>query len=351
MSTQTSTFSQTTSVDKLKELCNMFPFDPNFHIQLAERYKQEGHEIQAIVQARKAYDILIKEDPSRAEALVATFGHEINSSDIQPYTAADYSPLAEYFGIINTQLHKMRVKAGTVLFKKGDMSDFIYLVLEGELTVNSDDDNNPSLLNYLHAGALVGENAMEENSQRIATVVAQKHSILLRFTKEELDQAFSAHPDLMMQFSKEKLWRQRLTSLSTSPVFACIPLDLRYMLARRAWHITHQAGTTIKRPHAYMPHVELITQGVVHMYEYETGELPLYCGRIQAGDILGLHKIISGKASRAAYEADTACQAICFDFALIHDLMVLVPKFRTRIRDKAAHFTTQVSRTMTLQNI
>ena len=92
-----------------------------------------------------------------------------------------------------------------------------------------------------------------------------------------------------------------------------------------------------------MSSVELILQGEVHLYEDNS-----YSGRIQKGGILGLHKIMDGKSSRLRFTAKTECSVICMDFMIIEDLMGISSLFQERLRDAAAGFSAQVSRTMSL---
>ena len=343
MGTRRLTGRQKSSLRKLKELCAMHPNDPIFHIRLAKQLLQTGHEIRAILEARKAYHLLSQEHPSDAEALVEQYGEDVKSKPTQPFVGTDYTPLSKTFGMMKLKMRTIRLHENGILFRKGDTADYIYLVLDGELAVSSDNQSSLSLLNHLHSGDLLGEGAMLKGAVRNATVVATKNTSLLRITAKELKQAFLKHPDLHMQFSKESLLRRRVADLTMSPIFSCLPTDLRFMLAKRAWNTTYPANHTIKPEHKYMGHVELILQGEVHLYEGNN-----YSGAVKKGELLGLHKIMDGKASRLRFTAKTECSVICMDFMVIEDLMGVSSRFQERIRDAAAGFAAQVSRTMSL---
>ena len=343
MGTRTLTGRQKSSLRKLKELCAMHPNDPIFHARLARQLLQTGHEIRAILEARKAYHLLSLENPVDAEALVEQYGEDVKSTPTQPFVGADYTPLRKSFGMMKLKMRTIRLRQNTILFRKGDVADHIYLVLDGELAVSNDTHNNQSLLNHLHPGNLLGEGALLEGAVRNATVVTTENTSLLRITAKELRQAFLKYPDLHMQFSKESLIRRRVADLTMSPIFSCLPTDLRFMLAKRAWNNSHPAGSTIKPAYKHMSGVELILQGEVHLYE-DNG----YSGRIQKGGILGLHKIMDGKASQLRFTAKSECSVICMDFMIIEDLMGVSNRFQERIRDAAAGFSAQVSRTMSL---
>ena len=344
MGTRTLTGRQKSSLRKLKELCAMHPNDPIFHTQLARQLLHTGHEIRAILEARKAYQLLSQENPTDAEALVEEYGEDIKSTPTQPFVGEDYTPLSQSFGMVKLKIRTLRLRQNATLFRKGDVADNIYLILDGELAVTNDNHGNLSLLNHLHSGSLLGEGALLEGSVRNATVVATENTTLLRMTPKELKQAFLKHPSLHMQFSKESLLRRRVADLTMSPIFSCLPTDLRFMLAKRAWNSLHPPGSTIKPAHKHMSGVELILQGEVHLFEDDS-----YCGRIQKGGILGLHKIMDGKASQLRFTAKKECAVICMDFMIVEDLMGVSSRFQERIRDAAAGLSAQVSRTMSLQ--
>ena len=343
MGTRTLTGRQKSSLRKLKELCAMHPNDPVFHTHLAKQLLQTGHEIRAILEARKAYHLLSQENPIDAKALVEQFGEDVKSTPTHPFVGTDYTSLSKLFGVMKLKMRTLRLRQNAILFREGDIADYIYLVLDGELAVSNNNHGNLSLLNHLHPGSLLGEGALLEGAVRNATVVTTEDTSLLRITAEELRQAFFKYPDLYMQFSKESLLRRRVADLTMSPIFSCLPTDLRFMLAKRAWNTSYPAGSTIKPANKHMSCVVLILQGEVHLYEKN-----VYSGHIQEGGILGLHKIMAGKASQLRFVAKYECSVICMNFMIIEDLMSVSDRFQERIRDAAAGFSAQVSRTMSL---
>lgn len=339
---------QHTPRQRLKELCAMHPNDPIFHRQLARNFLQSGHEIRAVLQARKAYRILSHEHPEETQSLIDEFGRDITTSHETPAAIEDYTLIAKTFSMLKYNMRKIRLHEGAILFKKGEHADYVYLIIKGEVAVSNASSSNPSLLNHLHTGSMLGEGALNERATRNATVVATKDSLLLRLTKQEIQHAFLKHPSLYVQFSKESLLRQRVAALTASPIFSCLPTDLRFMLARRAWSTIHAAGKTIKSAHQHMSEVELVSQGEVHLYEQASQE-KRYCGRLAEGSILGLHKIIDGRASELTYVAKHDCHVVCVDFTIIEDLMEISSRFRERIRNTAASFSTHTARVMNLQ--
>jgi len=334
----------------LKELCALHPDDPTFHIDYGKQLMMEGREISAITSLRNAYQILIKQSPDDAKKLVEEYGEEVVLDSMKPMSAKSYLDLQKFYGRFSQRTHKVKLRESTVLFRQGDPADSIYLVLEGELAVTTEVNGKPVLLNYLYQGCLTGEGAMQENAVRSATVVTNSEVILMRFSPEELEGAFRTYPELSLEFSKEARLRKRMAVLSTSPLFSRLPMDLRFLIARRAWNVYCKAGETIKESRDYMPHMALISSGVVHLYE-ETSDSRVYCGRLKAGAMLGLHKLMRYDASSLIYEAESNCELECIDFTVIEDVMDISPWFHQEIKKMERNLSDQITRTIMLQGM
>ena len=74
---------------------------------------------------------------------------------------------------------------GEVLFRKGDESSALYIVMEGELSVLDEIPGQKVFLAGLHQGEIFGEMAFIDGRPRSASVQATKDSRVLRFTEED----------------------------------------------------------------------------------------------------------------------------------------------------------------------
>ena len=73
-----------------------------------------------------------------------------------------------FLGLFNREPNVTALKAGEVLFKKGDPARHLYVVLSGELRVG---DGNATY-ETLSAGGILGEMALVDHLPRSATVTA-----------------------------------------------------------------------------------------------------------------------------------------------------------------------------------
>lgn len=329
----------------LCELCTFHPDDPILHMQYANHLSDTGHEIAALYAARKAYNIFKAEHAPQAEKILCIFGDELLSSPTHPFPQADYRPMASHLGVIAAYQRKVTIKENETLFNKGEQADYAYLVLSGELSVNVAASEKFRMLNYVHPGALLGEGILHDNPQRTATVIANTTSMLLRFNAAQLIAAFEKHPDLYLFFSKEAMQRRYVSALSAAELFSRLPIDLRFIIAKRAWQESFAAGSIIKQPYKHMNNAALLCSGTIHLIETSKQE-SIYCGRLKAGEIIGAPKIMDPEPSSMTYVAETDCTMIYMDYTVIEDLMGISSWFSFKLKEMIERFNNQLNRTL-----
>ncbi len=111
---------------------------------------------------------------------------------------------------IECQLEWVQLDGGGLLFREGDVSDDVYVVMNGRLrVVTSDADGRERVLEEVGRGAAVGEVALLTGEPRSATVFAVRDSYLLRLSKRAFDQLIDRYPRAMMQVARAAVWRLR----------------------------------------------------------------------------------------------------------------------------------------------
>lgn len=88
---------------------------------------------------------------------------------------------------------RRQLRAGDILFRKGDLSDGGFLVLEGEVVLDPSDNGAPSS-HVFRAGTLIGQAALFTPIDRPATAIAREPTQLLAFTRELIERVLDAHP-------------------------------------------------------------------------------------------------------------------------------------------------------------
>jgi len=105
-----------------------------------------------------------------------------------------------------------RVSAETVLFRRGDPSDSLYIVAEGRLRVSIADGRREHRLREMIAGSFVGEMGLFTNEPRSADVIAETDAVLYRLARTSLERMYETEPALAKAFGSLlfRLQAQRL---------------------------------------------------------------------------------------------------------------------------------------------
>ena len=88
----------------------------------------------------------------------------------------------------------VRLSPGEELFKEGSPGDRAYVIKEGELEVLKESSGRDVLLAVRHAGEVIGEMALMEESPRMASVRARSETMLYAVKKEQLDALMNTSP-------------------------------------------------------------------------------------------------------------------------------------------------------------
>jgi len=96
-------------------------------------------------------------------------------------------------GVLGT---RYPIAARQTLFREGEPSDAMYVVLEGSLLVLGDSPEGELVIDQLGANTLVGELEMMTGQPRATTVRAAIDTQLLRLSKTDLDKLLAAEPRL-----------------------------------------------------------------------------------------------------------------------------------------------------------
>jgi len=86
--------------------------------------------------------------------------------------------------------------ANKVIFKEGDLGDFIGFVLSGKLEVKKQTEfkGNQLIIALLSKGAMVGELSMFDEHKRSATVEAVEETTLMILRNEAMESLIKQHP-------------------------------------------------------------------------------------------------------------------------------------------------------------
>ena len=127
----------------------------------------------------------------------------------------------DMFGEFSTNVEMHELDDNDIVFKQGDFGDRFYIIIHGEVRIET--DNTPKSLGdppiitekasplrrsitmdigHLGPGKYFGEMSLvdEDHHERTATVIANKHSILMSIGSEVFHKLFDDNPQALVEF-------------------------------------------------------------------------------------------------------------------------------------------------------
>jgi CRP/FNR family cyclic AMP-dependent transcriptional regulator len=146
-------------------------------------------------------------------------------------------------------------KAKSVVLKQGDVSDSLYLILDGSVSVLVEDESEPDhmlVVSYLNPGDFVGEMGLFEDERQVrnAMVIAKTACEVAEISYERFHQIRAKFPDILYAISRQLGNRLRLTTHKLSDL-AFVDVSGRIAntlldLCREPDAMTHPDGMQIK---------------------------------------------------------------------------------------------------------
>lgn len=103
-------------------------------------------------------------------------------------------------------------RAGEVLFRRGDPGETFYIVLSGEVTLETEDG---TVLEHVHPGGFFGEIALLTGQPRSTQGIVRQDAQLAEIGREEFQQVVMANPTVAVAMSR--ILGQRLANTSRPP--------------------------------------------------------------------------------------------------------------------------------------
>lgn len=125
----------------------------------------------------------------------------------------------ETLHVMQEELEWYHLSNGNILFEQGDVSDGMYIVLNGRLRFVARDENGTILAsNEVSPGEAIGEYSLVTSELRSATVFAIRQTNLVKITPERFRQFVKQFPDMMERLTRIIVERQQRTMKQTYAV-------------------------------------------------------------------------------------------------------------------------------------
>src|SRR5262245_50831063 len=228
-------------------------------------------------------------------------------------------------------LQLVSLERGEPLFREGDPSDALYVIVEGEVSVQNEGPPRVEM-SRLGPDAFIGEVALMTDQPRSATVVCLQDAELLRIDRHTLSRVLANHGDVLravLRFVRDRLvdrW------MRTSPLFRPFNDAERIELAAKFKFLEIDGGTVVlgagERPDGL--YIVLAGQFLVLRNKSAVAQLG-------PGDLIGETALLSGGAFRSDVVARGKGLALCLPAAVFREVIMTHPHVLEYIGEQAEH--------------
>ncbi len=322
-------------LEQLKEMAELHPGNPRILREYADALMGAGH----IIHSRRIIQRLFRRltntaRTEEAHELMETYGkwvcgeeETLRSLGDGPFLLLNDKQAQD--GLLKRSRRK-RLKEGEVLFRAGEPSDAMYLVLEGELAIflsSGHQASGPTLLNLVRRGDLVGMSVLiKDRAVRTADVFANSNALVLQFNAQQAREALARYPELESLIEEEGTLRERITGLGHNPAFLRIPLSERIVIAEQTTVMRIHTPQILKEENQVCPFAAVILSGEVECY-FQLGGKQHYSGSLYSGSLIGAEKVLGNPPTPNQLVAKTGTSLLTIPRDVLEDIADASPEF------------------------
>ena len=213
----------------------------------------------------------------------------------------------------------VRLENGTALFHEGDPGDALYVIVEGEVSVQAEGPPRVEMAR-LGPGSFIGEVALMTDQPRSATVTAVEFSELLRIDRHTLARVLADHGDVLravLRFVRERLvdrW------MRTSPLFRPFDDEQRNALAARFKFLEIESDTKLLAAGVRPEGLYIVLAGT-----YQVQRNGTTVATVGPGELIGETALLSGGTFRSDVIARGKGLALCLPAADFREVIMTHP--------------------------
>jgi CRP-like cAMP-binding protein len=226
-------------------------------------------------------------------------------------------------------LELLSLDRGDVLFREGEPSDALYVIVEGELSVQNDGPPRVEMAR-LGASSFIGEVALITDQPRSATAVVARPSEILKIDRGTLSRVLASHGEVLtavLRFVRDRLvdrWTR------TSPLFRPFDDAARIELAGRFQFLEIEPDTKLLAANAKPDGLYIVLAG-----KFQVVRAGAVVATLGPGDLIGETALLSGGAFRSDVIARGKALALCLPAADFREVIMTHPHVLEYIGERA----------------
>jgi len=169
------------------------------------------------VVSRMDFCRLVTDYPEMKRELLEVVFHRLRRSHLAEVLPEYFEDMDEVtFDYIESLFEWVKINRGEVLFRKGDIGDSLYILINGLLHVVDERTNKgengagkPRMLGAIHRGKIVGEMALLSDEKRTASIYAARDSDLVKLSRAAFESISDKYPQVMIAITRIVVERLR----------------------------------------------------------------------------------------------------------------------------------------------
>ena len=227
--------------------------------------------------------------------------------------------------LIHAELHYLQ--PGEVVFRRGDATNSLYTVLDGEVGIRIN-QSNPDEMVLLRQGEFFGEMGLISGRKRTATVVATEPTLLFEVDRNTMIRLERSEPSIKEAIDGAAVVRQIKTFLAPR-----VDADLLSELVATAKILSFAPDQKLIEEDAEDDSVYLIRKGSVTV-SMRVANKDVVLAYVPAGNYVGEMALLTHRHRAATVTAASATEVICIDSAVFRKLLDRDPALRRRVEQQ-----------------
>jgi len=213
--------------------------------------------------------------------------------------------------------NRVEVKEGDYLIRYGELDEQMFIVLDGELAVWSQDEQGEKFLEHmLQAGEVIGELAFLDGTPRNADVLACKNSTLLAIPSKEVIKLFLENPNVEAALREEATIRKIQVAMKKNSDLARIPAHLRRILAKSGTFVHCSTLERIFQDGETIASVDMVCDGFVRLLGDSATGASMVVGNLRLGSLLGFSAVIPNMQKNYSTDVVSMNESLLIRFPL-----------------------------------
>ncbi len=228
---------------------------------------------------------------------------------------------------VAARFRRARVAPDTVLFRRGDPGDALFVVLSGRVRAEITSADGTQVLGYAGPGELVGETALLRGTPRLADVIACDDAEVAELRKADWVVVAGAHPGLDAAVGRAAEWRERVSEtrrirpdaawcqawLARTSLLADVAPEGVAALERRLGWQTLTGGEKLVGEGEAGDCMWLVVRGRLVVTKQHTDGSSRVVGEIEAGECVGELALLTAAPRSATVMAAHDAELLCID--------------------------------------